>query len=67
MGHQSTRGKTPRNFCIDPAGHYLLAANQDSDTLVVFGIDPETGALTPTGHVAEVPKPVCVKMLPLAT
>ena len=27
--HASTRGKTPRNFGIDPTGAYLLAANQD--------------------------------------
>src|SRR5262249_52230124 len=29
--HQSTRGKTPRHFAIDPTGKWLLAENQDSD------------------------------------
>src|SRR5262249_44104641 len=24
-----TKGKTPRNFVIDPSGHYLLAENQE--------------------------------------
>lgn len=62
-GHQSTGGKTPRNFGIDPTGAFLLAANQSSDTVVVFRIDPETGKLTPTGQSLEVPKPVCVKFL----
>ncbi len=64
VGHESTRGETPRNFGIDPTGAFLLAANQRSDTVVTFRIDPETGRLTPTGHVADVPTPVCIKMIP---
>jgi 6-phosphogluconolactonase len=63
-GHQSDKVKTPRNFGIDPTGKYLIVANQGSDSLVVFRIDPATGALTTTGNVAEVPVPVCVKMMP---
>ena len=27
-GHQKTRGKTPRNFGIDPTGTYVIACNQ---------------------------------------
>ena len=27
-GHASTRGRTPRNFTIDPTGNWVLAANQ---------------------------------------
>ena len=65
-GHQSTQGKTPRNFGIDPTGAYLLAANQGSDTIVVFRIDANTGGLSPTGNVVRVSKPVCVKMIPMA-
>jgi len=65
VGHEPTQGKTPRNFGIDPTGTFLLAANQDSDTIVGFRIDPDTGRLTPTGHAVSVPKPVCVKMVPL--
>ena len=63
MGHQSTGGKTPRNFAIDPSGQFLLAANQDSGTVVVFRIDGKTGQLHPTDHSAQVPMPVCVKMV----
>ena len=62
-GHQSTGGKTPRNFAIDPTGTFLLAANQHSDSVVSFRIDRETGALTPTGHSIAVPAPVCVRYL----
>ena len=56
----STKGKTPRNFAIDPTGSFLLAANQESGTVVVFRIDPATGALTPTGQQLQVPAPVCI-------
>jgi 6-phosphogluconolactonase len=63
MGHESTQGKTPRSFGIDPAGRFLLAANQDSDTIVAFRIDPRTGRLRPTGAVTEAPTPVCIKFL----
>jgi 6-phosphogluconolactonase len=61
VGHESTRGQTPRNFAIDPSGAYLLAANQKSDNVVVFRRDQRTGRLTATGHVVEVPTPVCLK------
>lgn len=63
VGHQSTKGKTPRNFAIDPTGAFLLAANQDSDTIVTFRIDPQTGLLAETGNIAPVPTPVCLKMI----
>jgi 6-phosphogluconolactonase len=61
VGHQSTRGKTPRQFEIDPTGRFLLVANQDTDAIVTFRIDPQTGTLAPTGQVVQVPTPVCVK------
>ncbi len=55
-----TMGKTPRNFAIDPTGKFLLAANQESNNIVIFRIDSTTGALTPTGEIAEAPAPVCI-------
>jgi 6-phosphogluconolactonase len=58
--HVSTGGKTPRNFTIDPTGAFLLAANQKSDNVVSFRIDATSGRLRPTGHVAEIPTPVCL-------
>jgi 6-phosphogluconolactonase len=63
VGHQSTGGKTPRNFGIDPTGKFLIAANQSSNNVVVFKIDEKTGMPQPTGHEVQVPKPVCVKFL----
>lgn len=59
-GKTSTQGRTPRNFAIDPMGKFLLAANQESNNIVVFKIDPATGVLTPTGQTMEVPSPVCI-------
>jgi 6-phosphogluconolactonase len=61
--HESTGGKTPRNFVIDPTGRWLLAENQDSDSVVVFAIDADTGALTPTGQRIEVGSPVCARFV----
>jgi 6-phosphogluconolactonase len=55
-----TMGKTPRDFAIDPTGKFLLAANQESNNIVIFRIDSTTGALSPTGEIAEVPAPVCI-------
>ncbi len=61
MGHESTRGQTPRNFAIDPSGMFLLVANQNSDNIVVFRLDKKTGRLSSTGQVVQVPSPVCLK------
>ena len=61
IGHESTRGMTPRNFAIDPTGTFLLVANQKSDNIVVFQLDQKTGRLSSTGQVVQVPSPVCLK------
>jgi 6-phosphogluconolactonase len=45
VGHESTRGKTPRNFGVDPTGTFLLAANKDSRSIAVFRIDRARGTL----------------------
>jgi len=58
-----TQGKTPRSFEIDPTGKLLFAQNQQSNNIVIFRIDQQTGKLTPTGKVLDVPSPVDVKFL----
>jgi 6-phosphogluconolactonase len=60
VAHESTQGETPRNFAIDPSGNWLLAANQDSDTIVSFRRDAESGRLTPVGNVAQISSPVTI-------
>jgi len=66
IAHQASGGKAPRNFAIDPTGAFLLVANQKSDNIVTFRRDIQTGLLSATGHVAEVPSPVCLKFTPFA-
>ena len=61
--HQSSGGRTPRNFAIDPKGEFLLSENQGSHSVVVFRIDPKSGRLVPTGERAEVGSPVCIKFV----
>jgi 6-phosphogluconolactonase len=61
-GYQSTQGRTPRNFMIDPTGNYLLVANQDTDNIIVFKRNKQTGLLQQTDEF-KVPKPVCLKMI----
>ncbi|MBU4212698.1 MAG: lactonase family protein [Verrucomicrobia bacterium] len=61
--NESTQGKLPRNFGIDPTGAWLLAVNQDTGNGVVFSVNPKTGKLKPTGQIVEVGAPVCVKFM----
>lgn len=60
-GRQSTLGRSPRNFAIDPTGNFLLAANQDTNDIVIFRRDKKTGLLKDTGKRIQVDKPVCLK------
>ena len=62
-GHQSSGGKTPRNFRLDPSGQFLLAANQGAGNVVVMRVDQNTGALTPTGSTIDVASACCIKFL----
>ncbi len=63
LGYQPSGGKTPRNFAIDPSGTYLLAANQDSGSIVTFRIDKATGKLSPAGPVTLLNQVVCLQFL----
>ncbi len=61
VGFQDSGVKTPRSFAIDPAGRLLIVAGQDTNNLVVFAVDRESGALDEVAEVG-VPTPVCVKI-----
>ena len=63
VGRQSTLGKIPRNFEIDPTGNFLLVGNQNSDEVVIFKRDKKTGLLSDTGKRISVGKPVCLKFV----
>lgn len=64
LSAQSTLGNWPRFFRIDPTGNFLIAANQRSDSIVLFRIKPD-GSLDLIGTPTPVPQPSCVEFLPL--
>ncbi len=64
LGHELTRGQTPRNFSLSPEGKFLLVANQTTNTVVSFQRDPTTGLLTYTDQI-EAPAPVCILFKPI--
>jgi 6-phosphogluconolactonase len=43
-------GQTPRHFALDPAGAYMIVANQGSDNLMVYTVHPRTGQIRPVGR-----------------
>ena len=66
VGVEPIRGKTPRNFTLDPTGRFLLAGGQSSDTVTVFSIDQASGRLSSTNQSLAVPAPVCIRFRPAA-
>ena len=61
-GQQSTFGDTPRNFAIDPTGHFLLVANQLSNSIIVFRRSPRTGLLYKVSSDVYIPSPSCLQL-----
>ncbi len=53
----STGGKFPRHFSITPCGKAVIIANQDSSNINLFHRDVETGLVSATGEVYEIPAP----------
>ena len=45
-----TEGATPRHFQFAAAGRFVIAANQDTDSITSFFLNQETGALSFSGH-----------------
>ncbi|MCS3736869.1 lactonase family protein [Mucilaginibacter dorajii] len=64
VSRQSSFGKNPRDFAIDPTGNFMVVANQSSDSMFVFRIDQNTGKLTQTGIKVDIGNPVCLKFTP---
>ena len=57
----SSYGKTPRDFALSPTDRHIVLANQDSDNLITYAIDGETGKLRKVSEYNGVFSPVCVK------
>lgn len=64
LGHVATGGLTPRGFGVDPSGRWLLAANEQSDSVFSFRVNGADGMPVPSGYSIEVPRPTCVAFLP---
>jgi 6-phosphogluconolactonase len=60
----ATLGRTPRCFALHPAGDYLYAHNEDSDSIVTLRVDPADGRLAPTGAALASGSPVCMVFAP---
>lgn len=60
MKRNAMQGKTPRHITLDPTEHWLLAANQDSDTIEIWPRDPATGALGERSRSVKLEKPQCL-------
>ena len=60
IGWQPTQGRVPRFIGLDPAGHFLYAANEQGDTVVTFRVDANTGMLAGTGQVIKNASPVTI-------
>ena len=56
-------GKTPRDFNIDPSGSWIIAANQDSDNLVVYKIDTNIGSVKRVAENTEVKTACCIQFI----
>ena len=55
-------GKGPQNLAITPDGKFVLCANMPGNNLVVFQINPDTGALTKTGELVSISSPSCIRI-----
>jgi 6-phosphogluconolactonase (cycloisomerase 2 family) len=60
-----TRGNYPRSFSFDPSGRFLYCCSQRGDTVAVFRVDRDSGALAFTGHYAPVGNPSMIVFLDL--
>jgi 6-phosphogluconolactonase len=60
-----TLGGNPREFDFEPSGKFLFVGNQNTNQMVTFAVDANSGKITPAGAKAEVSKPACVKFVML--
>ena len=51
---------TPRFFTLDPSADRVLVANEDSDGIVSFARDPDSGRLLEPSPVARTGSPTCL-------
>ncbi|NWN96197.1 MAG: beta-propeller fold lactonase family protein, partial [Bacillus sp. (in: Bacteria)] len=59
----SSEGDWPRDFILDPSENYLVGSNQESNNLVLYKRDKNSGKLTLLQKDVKVGHPVCVKFM----
>ncbi len=64
VAQQPCGGQHPRNFTIDPSGRYLLVANRNTNNVVLFQRNKQTGTLKPTDVELSISKPMCLVFQP---
>lgn len=62
VGYQSTKGKHPRVFGLDPTGKFLITTNAGSGDVAVFKRNPETGLLKKVGKKIKIKSVSCVQI-----
>lgn len=62
-----TFGKYPRDFILDESSSYLVCANQDTDNILIYGVNIQDGTLLPKKKVKGISMPVCVTSFKLNT
>ena len=63
IGRKPVEGQEPREFAIDPSGHFVLVANQHGHQVVVFRRDPATGLIGSKVQVLNIDAPSDVKFI----
>jgi 6-phosphogluconolactonase len=56
-------GKGPQNLLITPDGRWVICANMPGNSVIVFGINSDTGELTATGEPVSMSMPSCIRWL----
>lgn len=62
IGFEPSLGDGPQNLVITPDGKLVLCANMPGNTVAVFKIDQETGALKSAGKPISIPSPSCIRI-----
>lgn len=58
---RTTNGlKVPRDLTLDPSEKFLLVANQEGDTISIYGLNAKTGHLAENGKSFPISRPQCL-------
>ncbi|WP_256261836.1 lactonase family protein [Pseudomonas gingeri] len=60
QGHIPSQGRKPRFMNLTPDGARLFVANEETDGIVAFDVDGNSGGLTANGQTIKTGSPVCM-------